>query len=217
MTASGLDDGWGEDYSVPSPPLVVSIGHHSPDSRHVRDHAMTERQVLECFVTANDPDAFRVWIERHGPMVLAVCRRVLRDQHDVEDAFQETFLVLARRAGTIKHHESIGPWLHRVALRRARRARSADSKRRLRERNRIDSRPEYPIEPPDFTLIPLLREEVSCLPRNHRLPVMLHYLEGKTCQEVAAHLRCPVGTIKRRLWRARQTLRVRLSRRGLDS
>jgi RNA polymerase sigma factor (sigma-70 family) len=178
---------------------------------------MTERQLLECFVTTNDPEAFAVLIERHGPMVLAVCRAVLREEQDVEDAFQDTFLVLVRRAGTIKHHERIGPWLHRVALRRAWQARFAASQRRLRERNRIDSRPEYPIEPPDLSLIPLLREEVSRLRRNHRLPVMLCYLEGKTCQEAAAQLRCPVGTIKGRLWRARQTLRVRLSRRGLDS
>jgi RNA polymerase sigma factor (sigma-70 family) len=178
---------------------------------------MTERQLLKSFVTANDPEAFRVLIERHGPMVLAVCRAVLRDQHDVEDAFQDTFLVLAKRAGTIKHHESIGPWLHRVALRRARHARFAASQRRLRERDHTDFRPAYLIEPPDFSVIPLLREEVSRLPKNHRLPVLLCYLEGKTYQEAAAQLRCPVGTIKGRLWRARQTLRVRLSRRGLDS
>jgi RNA polymerase sigma-70 factor (ECF subfamily) len=178
---------------------------------------MTERQLLECFVTANDRDAFGVLVERHGPMVLAVCRTVLREEQDVEDAFQDTFLVLARRAGTIKHPESIGPWLHRVALRRARHVRFAASQRRRHERNRIDSRREYPIEPPDLSLIPLLREEVRRLPRNHRLPVLLCYLEGKTCQEAAARLRCPVGTIKGRLWRARQTLRVRLSRRGLDS
>jgi RNA polymerase sigma factor (sigma-70 family) len=178
---------------------------------------MTEKHLLECFVTTNDPEAFAGLIERHGPMVLAVCRGVLREEQDVEDAFQDTFLVLATRAGKIKHHESIGPWLHRVALRRARRARLTASQRRLRERNRIDFRSEYPIEPPDSSLIPLVREEVSRLPKNHRLPVMLCYLEGKTCQEAAAHLRCPVGTIKGRLWRARQTLRERLSRRGLDS
>jgi RNA polymerase sigma factor (sigma-70 family) len=178
---------------------------------------MTERELLECFVTTNDPDAFGVLIERHGPMVLAVCRSVLREQHDVEDAFQETFLALARRAGTIKHSESIGPWLHRVALRRALKARFNASQRRVRERNRTDPRPEYPIEPPDLSHIPLLREEVSRLPENHRLPVVLCCLEGKTHQEAAAQLRCPIGTIKGRLWRARQTLRDRLSRRGLDS
>src|SRR6516165_6385903 len=127
---------------------------------------MTQRQLLECLVTTNDPEAFGVLIERHGPMVLAVCRSVLREEQDVEDAFQDTFLVLARRAGTIKHPESIGPWLHRVALRRARHVWFAASQRRLRERNRTkDPRPEYLIEPPDLSLIPLLREAVSRLPR----------------------------------------------------
>ena len=76
---------------------------------------MNDTEVLQRFVWANDPDAFRVLIDRHGPMVLAVCRTVLREQHDAEDAFQSTFLVLARRAGTIKRRDSIAPWLHRVA------------------------------------------------------------------------------------------------------
>jgi RNA polymerase sigma factor (sigma-70 family) len=178
---------------------------------------MTERQLLECFVTTNDPDAFRALIERHGPMVLAVCRSVLREPCDAEDAFQETFLALARQAGTIKHSQSIGPWLHRVALRRALRARFQASKRRLRERNGADSSKEDPSDSPDLSYIPILREEVSRLRRDHRLPVVLCYLEGKTNQEAAALLRCPVGTIKGRLWRARQTLRDRLSLRDLDS
>jgi RNA polymerase sigma factor (sigma-70 family) len=178
---------------------------------------MTERQLLECFVTANDPDAFQDLVERHGPMVLMVCRNVLGKPHEVEDAFQDRFLALARHAGTIKHSETIGPWLRRVALRRAQKARFEASKRRVRERNRTDSRPEYPIDPADLSLIPLLREEVSRLPESYRLPVVLCNLEGKTCQEAAALLSCPVGTIKGRLWRARQTLRDRLSRRGLDS
>jgi RNA polymerase sigma factor (sigma-70 family) len=178
---------------------------------------MTERQLLECFVTANDPDAFRVLIERHGPMVLAVCRNVLRAQHDAEDAFQDTFLALARGAHSIKHSEHIGPWLRQVALHMALRARFNASQRRVHERNRTDYRTEYPIDPPDLSLIPLLREEVSRLPVNYRLPVVLCYLEGKSCQEAAAQLSCPVGTIKGRLSRARQTLRDRLSRRGVDS
>jgi DNA-directed RNA polymerase specialized sigma24 family protein len=104
-----------------------------------------------------------------------------------------------------------------VALRQALRARFEASRRRLRERNGADSRKEDPGEPPDLSYIPILREEVSRLPRNHRLPVVLCYLEGKTNREAAVHLRCPVGTIKGRLWRARQTLRDRLSLRGLDS
>jgi RNA polymerase sigma factor (sigma-70 family) len=178
---------------------------------------MTEQQLLECFVTANDPDAFTVLIERHGPMVLAVCRSVLRERHDAEDAFQDTFLALARGAHTIKHSETIGPWLLQVAHRMAQKARFKAFRRRVRERNRTDSRTEYPIDPPDLSLIPLIREEVGRLPETYRLPVVLCYLEGKTNQEAAAQLRCPVGTIKGRLSRARQTLRDRLSRRGVDS
>jgi RNA polymerase sigma factor (sigma-70 family) len=178
---------------------------------------MTEQQLLECFVTANDPNAFTALIERHGPMVLAVCRKVLRAQHDAEDAFQDTFLALATGANTIKHSENIGAWLHRVALHKALRARSRASQRRVLERNRTDSRTEYSIDPFDLPLIPLLRDEVSRLPEHYRLPVVLCYLEGNTNQEAAAQLRCPLGTIKGRLSRARQILRDRLSHRGVDS
>lgn len=177
---------------------------------------MTERQLLERFVTAKDPDAFRVLVERHGPMVLSVCRNVLRESHDVEDAFQSTFLALAKHAGTIKNRDTIGPWLHRVALRLAQRARYQAYRRRLRERVCNDSGWEVPLDPPDLSFIPMLREEVSRLPDHYRLPVVLCYLEGKTNQEAAAQLSCPVGTIKGRLSRARQTLRDRLTRRGLD-
>jgi RNA polymerase sigma factor (sigma-70 family) len=178
---------------------------------------MTVRQLLECFVATNDPDAFRALVERHGPMVLAVCRNVLRGQHDVEDVFQDTFLALARGAHTIKHSEHLPRWLRQVALCKALRARFSASRRRFHERNRTDYRTESLTDPPDLFLIPLLREEVSRLPVNCRLPVVLCYLEGKSCQEAAAQLSCPIGTIKGRLWRARQTLRDRLSRRVVDS
>jgi RNA polymerase sigma factor (sigma-70 family) len=114
---------------------------------------MTERQLLECFVATNDPDAFRVLIERHGPMVLAVCRNVLRGQHDVEDAFQDTFLDLARGAHTIKHSEHLRRWLRQVALHMALRARFKASQRRFHERNRTDYITEYPTDPPDLFLI----------------------------------------------------------------
>ena len=186
-------------------------------SRPAECRAMTERQLLECFVTANDPDAFQVLIERHGRMVLAVCRNVLRARHDAEDVFQETFLALAMGAHTIKHSQTIGPWLRQVALHIALRARFKASQRRVHERSRIDFRTEDPIDPPDLSFIPLLREEVSRLPVHYRRPVVLCYLEGKSCREAATQLSCPVGTIKGRLWRARQTLRVRLGRRGMNS
>jgi RNA polymerase sigma factor (sigma-70 family) len=178
---------------------------------------MTERQLLDCFVTANDPEAFKALIERHGRMVLGVCRTVLREQHDVEDAFQNTFLLLAKSAAMIKHSETVAPWLHRVALRVAKKARFRASQRRARERISIESGSGRPSHLPDPSLMPLLREEVSRLPESYRMPVILCYLEGKTNQEAAAQLNCPVGTIKGRLSRARQTLRDRLSRRGLDA
>lgn len=177
---------------------------------------MTDRQLLERFVTGNDPDAFRVLVERHGPMVLSVCRNVLRESHDVEDAFQNTFLALARRAGTIQKRDTLGPWLHRVALRVALRARFQAGRRRIRERVHRDSPQDHPLGPADLSFLPMLREEVSRLPDHYRLPVVLCYLEGKTNEDAAVALQCPVGTIKGRLWRARQTLRDRLTRRGLD-
>ena len=177
---------------------------------------MTEREVLDRFVTANDPDAFRVLVDRHGPMVLAVCRSILRAQHDVEDAFQSTFLALARHAGKIEKRDSIAPWLHRVAVRAARRARRRLFRDRAFERLRPDSEPECPHKPRDLSFIPLLREELNRLPDGYRQPVVLCYLDGHTNEEAAAKLKCPVGTIKGRLSRARQTLRDRLRRRGLD-
>jgi RNA polymerase sigma factor (sigma-70 family) len=177
---------------------------------------MTEGQLLQCFVISSDPDAFRVLVERHGPMVLAVCHKVLRAQHDAEDAFQDTFLALAREASRIKNGETIGAWLRRVAVHKALRARSRDSHRRVRERTRTDSRTEHPIDTLDLSLIPLLRDEVGRLPEHYRLPVVLCYLEGNTNQQAAAQLRCPVGTIKGRLSRAREILRDRLSSRGVD-
>ena len=178
---------------------------------------MTEKQLLDRFITANDPDAFRALIDLHGPMVFAVCRTVLRETHDAEDAFQNTFLALARRAAMIKNGETVAPWLHRVALRVAKKARFRASQRRARESACIDSGSGRPPRSHDPSLIPLLREEVSRLPEDYRMPVVLCYLEGKTNQEAAAQLNCPIGTIKGRLSRARQTLRGRLSRRGLDA
>jgi len=177
---------------------------------------MNERDLLERFVVEKDPEAFRELIERHGAMVLAVCRSILHEPHDAEDSFQNVFLILARRANTIKRLDTIAPWLHRVALRVARRARAKTSQRRAWEMTRPGSRTEHPAESPDPAVIPLLREEISQLPDRYRLPLILCCLEGKTNQEAARQLQWPVGTVKGRLSRARQTLRDRLSRRGLD-
>jgi RNA polymerase sigma factor (sigma-70 family) len=176
---------------------------------------MTDRQLLDRFIAENDPDTFRVLVERHGPMVLAVCRRVLIRQHDVEDAFQNTFLTLARRAGTIKHHETIAPWLHRVALRVATKARRKRSERPFRDAIDHGFNPEHEVDSLAFSYGSLLREELNRLPESYRLPLVLCYLEGKSNREAADELSWPVGTVKGRLSRARQALRERLSRRGV--
>jgi RNA polymerase sigma-70 factor (ECF subfamily) len=177
---------------------------------------MRERDLLQRFVIENDPEAFRLLVERHGAMVLAVCRSQLREAHDAEDAFQNTFLLLARRAGTIEHLETIGPWLRRVALRVAVRARAKACERRVRETARLERPHSGPPEPLDRSLIRILREEISRLPDRYRLPVVLCYLEGKTNEQAAMHLRCPVGTVKGRLSRARKRLRDSLTRRAHD-
>ncbi len=178
---------------------------------------MTDEELLERFITANDPDAFRHFVEKHGPMVLAVCRSVLRNSHDIEDAFQNTFVSLAFRAETIERANCLGPWLHRVAMRTANKIRSDSDKRRVKERATIDYAPHHTSSAPDLSARRVVREEVSRLPDRYRLPLVLCYLQGKSNEEAAAQLDCPIGTIKGRLWRARQTLRQRLARRGLGA
>jgi RNA polymerase sigma factor (sigma-70 family) len=175
---------------------------------------MWERDLLQKFVIEKDPEAFRKLIEQHGSMVLSVCRTILREAHDVEDAFQETFLILARRANTIRHMDTVGPWLRRVALRVASRTRLQTCERRARESLRPVAHGPGPVEPLDPALIRLLREEIGFLPDRYRLPIILCYIEGKTNEQAAAHLRCPVGTVKGRLSRARQRLRDNLTRRA---
>jgi RNA polymerase sigma factor (sigma-70 family) len=176
---------------------------------------MTERELLERFIAENDEDAFRTLIERHGPMVLGVCRSVLGEPHDAEDAFQNTFLALVQNAGTIRNRDSLGPWLHRVALRLARRARARAGGRRDRERRSSRSEAEAARDESELFSPPVLHEELNRLPERYRLPLVLCYLEGKTNAEAAAQLQWPVGTVKGRLWRARGQLRDRLCRRGL--
>jgi RNA polymerase sigma factor (sigma-70 family) len=176
---------------------------------------MPERQLLERFVRENDQDAFRTLINRHGPMVLAVCRSVLGESHDIEDAFQTTFLALVQNARAIRSSDSLGPWLHRVALRVSRRALVTQAQRRNRERRHARSEAEPPRDHIELINRPILHEELNRLPDRYRLPLILCYLEGKTNEQAAAQLDWPVGTVKGRLWRARSELRDRLSRRGL--
>jgi RNA polymerase sigma factor (sigma-70 family) len=166
-------------------------------------------------------DAFGILVERHGPMVLGICRHVLHGHHDAEDAFQATFLVLARKAGSIRNGRVLAGWLHEVAHRIAIKARASASRRRTLEREGVAMSP-VAIESENQgeaaawnELRPVLHAEVEMLPDRYRIPVILSYLEGKTNEEVAKLLRWPVGTVKGRLSRARDLLRRRLMRRGL--
>jgi len=181
---------------------------------------LSEVQLLERFAARRDGAAFAALVERHGPMVLGVCRRFLRDPNDVDDAFQAVFLVLVRRAGDIRRKELLGNWLYGVACRVAVRARSLAARRPSTtlseadgDRIAADLRRPSSREPDEGGS--WLHEEVERLPRRYRAPVVACYFEGRTHEEAAALLGCPLGTVKGRLSRARDLLRKRLERRGV--
>ncbi len=176
----------------------------------------TDRELLGRFTVCEDETAFAAIVARHGPLVLSVCRSVLRDEHMADDAFQATFLVLARKADSIVKCASLGSWLHGVALRVARKAKTATARREQRERRA--SVPEGVVCADDLTwreLREVLHEEVARLPEKHRVPLLLCYWEAKTQEEAARLVGCPRATLKERLARARDALRGRLRRRGL--
>lgn len=178
--------------------------------------ARPDRELLERFVQRRDEAAFAVLLDRHGPLVLGVCRRILRDPHDTDDAFQATFLVFVRRAGTIARGESVGSWLYGVATRVALRARAQAQRRRAQEKQVYDMPgTDLPSETNWSELRPILDEEVNRLPEKYRVPFVLCHLEGKSNEEAARQLGCPVGTVWGRLARARERLRTRLAHRGV--
>ncbi len=183
---------------------------------------LDEGKLLERFAAARDEAAFAALVALHGPMVLAVCRRTLRDEHDVEDAFQATFLVLVRRAASIRDPGRLGPWLHGVARRVSLRARAEASRRRA-HRDPVGSaaiagvpemRPAAARAEGDDVL-EAIDEEVARLPLRYREAVILCDLEGRSYVDAARRLDCPIGTLQSRLARGRTRLRTRLSRRGL--
>jgi RNA polymerase sigma factor (sigma-70 family) len=179
---------------------------------------LSEYQLLERYRERHDEIAFEALVARLGPMVLGVCRRMLVNPTDVEDAFQATFLVLVRRAGQLGPRDSIGPWLHGVAARVALRAR-AESARRHRIQpvvEEISARSGYgQADPAEREMLEVLDSELSRLPSKYRAPVVLCYLQGQTHEDAARLLNWPLGTVKGRLARARDLLRSRLTRRGL--
>jgi RNA polymerase sigma factor (sigma-70 family) len=181
----------------------------------------SDGQLIDQFLTGQKEDsesAFETLVKRHGPMVLGVCRHVLCRVQDAEDAFQSTFFVLARKAGTIRDREILGSWLHEVAYRIAIRARARRVRTtrwmEIQEAEESHSGPEHAASHNE--LGPLLRAEVDILPAKYRSLVLQTYMEGKSNEQVARLLRCPVGTVKGRLSRARDLLRARLSRHGWD-
>jgi RNA polymerase sigma factor (sigma-70 family) len=178
--------------------------------------ALSDAELLERFVRCRDEAAFEVLVWRHGTMVLGLCRRLLRHEHDAEDAFQATFLVLARKAGSIGKRQALASWLHKVAYRIALAARSVAVARRDREQRWAElPAPDTAEDVAWRDLRPVLDEEVLRLPEKYRAAFVLCCLEGKTNDEAADLLGCPKGTVLSRLARARERLRGRLVRRGV--
>jgi len=179
---------------------------------------MTDRELLEQFLARRDEGAeaaFAALVARHGPLVWSVCRSVSPDSHAAEDAFQATFLILVRKARSIRRRETLGPWLHGVARRVAVRAKVAIARRRQQEERGAEMKGTCR---PDVTRdeeLEALHQEIGRLPERYRAVVVLCHLEGHTHAEAARLLKCPTGTVSIRVSRARELLRNRLARQGL--
>jgi RNA polymerase sigma factor (sigma-70 family) len=181
--------------------------------------ALSDEQLLGRFAMERGEAAelaFAVLVERHGPMVLRICQAMLEDEHATQDAFQATFLVLARRCCSLHVADSLGPWLYEVARRVAASARAAATRRRRNERHAAELTPLCQTAVcRDIDLERLLHDEIARLPERYRVPVVLCLLEGCTHEQAARHLGWPLGTVKSRLAVGRERLRSRLMRRGL--
>jgi uncharacterized protein (TIGR02246 family) len=176
---------------------------------------LTDGQLLKDYLNRREEAALAALVRRHGPMVWGVCRRVLRNDHDAEDAFQATFLVLVRKAASIVSPELLANWLYGVAHQTALKARATTAKRKVRERP-VTEMPEPAVTERDLwnDLLPLLDQELSRLPDKYRVAVVLCELEGKTRKEAARQLGVPEGTLAARVARGRVMLAKRLARHG---
>ncbi|HEY7329204.1 MAG TPA: sigma-70 family RNA polymerase sigma factor [Gemmataceae bacterium] len=174
----------------------------------------TDGQLLEHFISKRDEAAFTLLVRRHGSMVWSVCRRVVGNAQDADDAFQAAFLVLVRKANSIRPREAVGNWLYGVAYRTALEARSRLVRRRAKEQPLSDVLPESKPDEPCRELWPILDRELSRLAGKYRLPIVLCDLEGRSRREVARQLAIPEGTLSSRLATARKQLALRLARYG---
>jgi RNA polymerase sigma factor (sigma-70 family) len=176
---------------------------------------LSDAQLLGRFLDGGEQAAFAALVRRHGPMVLGVCRRVLGNIHDAEDAFQATFLVLAKKAASVMQREALAGWLYRVAYRAALEAKAKVLQRRARERQ-VENMPHPEVAPPQAQdWRPVLDRELDALPDKYRVPVVLCDLEGKTRREAARQLGLSEGTLSSQLTRGRRLLARRLTRQGL--
>ncbi len=186
-------------------------------SAAARADNLPDRELVERFTTQRDEDAFAALVRRHGPMVLRVCQRVLHDAHAAEDTFQAVFLVLSRKAASLRRADSVGCWLHGVAYRLALKARTQLVRQRRHEgRAAIEKHIEDPLA--ELTVREaqaIVDEELARLPEKYRAPLILCCLEGRTRDETARHLGWSAKLVKSRLEQGRERLRSRLSRRGL--
>src|SRR6516162_8758918 len=190
--------------------------------QHIRKRALLDEgadladgQLLESFVKRRDTAALEVLVQRHAPMVWGVCRRILANHHDAEDAFQATFLVLVRKAATVVPREMVASWLYGVARQTVLKARATTALRQRRERQ-VTTMPEAGLaHDTKNDLQPVLDEELHRLPDMYRVAIILCDLEGKTRKEAARQLGCPEGTLAARLARGRTMLAKRIAGRGV--
>ncbi len=179
---------------------------------------MTNAMLLEGVVCRGDEEAYEAVLHRYGPMVWRVCREILHNPHDAEDAFQATFLVLVRSAGAIRNRDALGRWLYETAYRIALRAKYQAARRKTGGPLDVDGIPARPEEDPlTRDLRPTIHDEVNRLPDKLRSAIVLCYFEGLNQDEASRRLRCPVRTLKGRLARGRELLRSRLARRGVTA
>jgi RNA polymerase sigma factor (sigma-70 family) len=177
---------------------------------------LSDRDLLDRFVARRDEAAFAALVERHGAMVMSICRRALRHTHDAEDAFQAAFLVLARKAASIRHKDSLGSWLHGVAYHVATNLRRDLARRSAHEESLCEAgQADTAAEVIWREVRAAVDQELTRLPERFRAPLVLCYLDGRTRDEAARELGWGLGTLRGRLERGRELLRSRLGRRGL--